>query len=59
MMKRNRRKNAKKRSKLYMVVSENNYCYGAFPFTPEGKSKALSYMKKITPTTKEKLKIVP
>jgi hypothetical protein len=32
--------------KFYQVLSKDkNYCYGAFPFTKEGKSQAKAYIR--------------
>lgn len=36
-----------KREKFYMVISKkNNYTYGAFPYTKEGRKAAKDYIEK-------------
>jgi len=43
---------------MYIVKSiSNNYTYGAFPYTEEGKVKAESFIKKVYKEKKEKLEI--
>jgi len=48
-----------KREKYYMVVSKkNNYTYGAFPYTKEGKQAARNYIQeKSNKNLKLKIKI--
>tara|TARA_Y100000593_G_scaffold59892_1_gene111029 strand:+ start:392 stop:559 length:168 start_codon:yes stop_codon:yes gene_type:complete len=50
-----RKKNPKT---MYIVKSKNNnYTYGAFPYTEEGKTKAESFVKKVYREKKERLEI--
>ncbi len=43
---------------MYVVKStSNNYTYGAFPYTEEGKSNAERFIKKVYKEKKEKLEI--
>ena len=37
----------KNKEKCYVIVDENKYIYGAFPFTEEGKESAEKHRKKI------------
>ena len=46
-----------KKEKCYLVVSKKNeYVQGAFPYTDEGKKKALGYLKKINKDGEFKIK---
>lgn len=47
----------RKRNRVYMVVNEKGYNFGAFPFTKDGKEKALKYIKGMKKKSAEKLRI--